>query len=1053
MTRSLSRRNRTLLLIAIISVFFSLPLCGQNAQLSGLVSDSSGAVIAHAKLELEQNATHTIQHSESNAEGLYLFSAVPSGTYSLHIAADGFESRVVQGIAAEVAGHLSLNINLLPGSVSNTVTVDGRSALIETSNATVSTVVNQQFVQNIPLNGRSLQSLVTANSSVVLVPTTVGAGYGGEFSVNGQRSEGNYFTVDGVSANNGQTATTQIGYGSGYSGSVPALTALGTTHSLISLDALDEFRASTSTYTAEYGRSAGGQFSFVSRAGTSSFHGSLYEYLRNAVFDANAYFNKNNSSALFARPKENQNDLGATLGGPLARLGFGHNSFFFASYEGLRLRVPQAASMKLVPSATLRTSVPDGMKPFLNTFPLPQTGSVDRGNGLVTYYSSYSTPSTINAGSIRFDRTIGERTKAFVRFSDTPSNTVSRYTSNLAIQMPTDVNVKTLTGGLDTTITSHQLNSLRINSTWNDSFSVYRSTNYGGATPLAVTDVTGLDAGSQINFYMTFDTPNALLILKNQKSEQRQFNLTDTYTIALGRHNLRFGGDYRRLHNNMSLPSVWEITTFSAASQVTSGKPASGQVRLFSGSMQPVYNNSSLYVQDEWAITPRLNLSAGLRWDHTPAPTDAGGVNPYTITTTDITHMAVEAKNTPLWKTSWLSFAPRVAIAYRVHTEEGKQTVLRTGWGLYYDMGNPQGSTGYLGVGIAAIGSFNGQSYPFTLAQINSVGSPSVAAPYSATVFGFDPDLKMPRTQQYNVSIEQQLGATQNFTLSWVGTSSDRLLTAFQYYPSRVGNTNFSSTWPAVITSNRGNSNYNALQATYHRTLSRGLQALVSYTWAHAIDNATSNYTIYNLVRANSDYDIRNNFQGTFTWDIPTRFSQRTLKTVLGAWSIDGRISSRSGMPVDVTQTSSIDPSTGQTLYLHPNRVSGQSLYVSDKTAPGGRIINSAVFTPVSTEGNAGRNIARGFAIVQTDMTLHKEFPLGSSAHLQFRAEAFNLLNKANFGTIYNTLTASGSSWTSTSTSTFGRAYNTLNDQLGGLTGIYQQGGPRSMQLALRVQF
>ncbi len=231
------------------------------------------------------------------------------------------------------------------GDVSETVNVTGEEPLINESPA-VGTIVDRQFVANIPLNGRSFQSLITLTPGVVTVPSNTNQS--GQFSVNGQRSSANSFMVDGVSANFGAQP---LAFGqTSASGNLPGLTTFGTTQSLTSVDALQEFKVQTSTYAAEYGRQPGGQVSIITRSGTNQFHGSIFDYLRNDVFDANDWFA---NRAGQAKPPERQNDFGATFSGPvlLPRFGEGghqpgyhgrNRTFFFFSYEGLRLDCPNS---------------------------------------------------------------------------------------------------------------------------------------------------------------------------------------------------------------------------------------------------------------------------------------------------------------------------------------------------------------------------------------------------------------------------------------------------------------------------------------------------------------------------------------------------------------------------------------------------------------------------------------------------------------------------------------------------------------------------------------
>ncbi len=388
-------------------------LCGtqafaQNAQLSGLVRDSSKASIPSASIEIENTGTHVKWQAKSNAEGFYLLPSLQPGTYQLTVQASGFEQQIIQNLKLEVAGKISVETTLRVGSENQSITVDGAGLQMNTIDAAVSTVVDQKFVENVPLNGRSLQSLLTMVPGVTAVPSN-GVGYGGEMTVNGQRTEANYFTVDGVSANSGAGLSTP-GYGAGYSGSVAGETALGTTQSIVPIDALQEFRATTSTYSAEYGRSPGGQFSFSTRSDTNGWHASIYDYFRNDALDANSWFNNFNH---LNRTAERQNDFRGTLHGPVVIPGLyiGHDrSFFFFAYEGLRLQSPQPAVTSEVPSIALRESAASAVvKQLLNVngFPLPTVN--DRTDGLAHATLAYSLPSKLDNFSVRLDHHFNDR--------------------------------------------------------------------------------------------------------------------------------------------------------------------------------------------------------------------------------------------------------------------------------------------------------------------------------------------------------------------------------------------------------------------------------------------------------------------------------------------------------------------------------------------------------------------------------------------------------------------------------------------------------------------
>lgn len=1042
-----------------LSVFVSLAAFGQNAQVSGLIRDSMHAVIPHASVTFENLATHEKTQTTSNGDGVYAFPSLPPGHYDLTVQADGFEKQLIHDFTTNVAGKTSLDITLQVGGNAQSVTVDASAAQLNTVDASVSTVIDHKFVENLPLNGRSFQSLLTLVPGVVSVPSS-GAGVSGQIAVNGMRSESNYFLIDGVSANTGVNNSSP-GRGAGYSGSLPSSTALGTTQSLISIDALEEFRGTTSTYSAENGRVPGGQFSFRTRSGTSDFHGTVYDYFRNDAMDANSYFNNRNN---IGRVKMRQNDFGGTLGGPILIPGLLNRrdrSFFFYSYEGLRLSAPQEATTTYVPTPELIAEAPAVLLPILNAFPKLNAGSLAAAGKLASYTASYSQPSRIDAHSIRLDYALTDKWRIFGRFAYTPSSTRSRYSSDLAQVNDTAVNSKALTLGSTNMFSSRITNELRFNLSMNDQISSSFMDTFGGATPLNITDLAGLSANDWALFAYR-PSVTAGFWLNPQNNRQKQYNVVDTLTYTVGRHSLKLGVDWRMIRTDSTLPGFYEspfyITgtayTGTAEQQLIDNTPGLFTLYRSNGNMAPVYKNTSLFVQDEWKATNRLSISAGLRWDVNPAPRDANGNQPYTID--QITNLAttkIAPKGSDLWKTTYNNFAPRFGLAYQVHQTPGHETTLRGGAGMFYDASSVQASEGYwYGIGITGSLNMNYKPFPVDATTLQSTPLPSAIPSASSTsqIFGFDPNLKLPYALQWNGSIDQSLGQNQTMTLSYVGSLGDRLLLARQLYPNLYGNPLFPNATALYLyaTINGSSSNYNALQAQYRRSVWHGLQMLTSYTWSHAIDDSTSNFTLTSLLRGNSNYDIRHNFQAAITYNLPSKYDNTAARALLADWALDSRVSARSGLPVDVLASTQIS-SSGASYSPHPNRVPGQPLYVANADAPGGRRININAFSlpAAGAEGNAGRNIARGFASYQWDVAFRRDFRITDRVHTNFRAEAFNVLNHANFGAINSNIQ------TNTTAQPFGQATSTQASQLGGLNALYQSGGPRSLQMALKVQF
>ncbi len=1060
------RRSTHRILFVILSLVLLVGLHGtllaQSASITGSISDPQRSVLPNIPITLTSQETGAAIQGKSNGSGVYSLPFVQPGTYTLSADAPGFKRYEQTNITFVVGQKINIDIQLQIGGTSESVTVDGNGIEMNTTDASVSTVIDRQFVENIPLNGRSFQSLMTAIPGVSSVPSQ-GVGTSGEITVNGQRTEGNQFTVDGVSANTGAQGY-PAGTGAGYSGSLPGESILGTTQSLVSIDALQEFRASTSTYSAEYGRTPGGQFTFNTRSGTNSWHGSVFDYFRNDVLDANNYFNKR-TTPVTPRQVERQNDFGGTFSGPIRipHLYDGRDkTFFFSSYEGLRLRSPVAAFTMEVPSLSLRQNAASILKPFLNAFPLPNGAESGDGYGLAYYTAGYSSPSSLDTTSIRIDHHFNDRFSVFARYSDSPTNATTRSSDpgspDLAEIDPQTVHVRTLTGGITNMITSRLTSEFRINGTWNDYADKPEVDNFGGATPmtLATSGAPGLTDKSWLFFYLTGHGGYPAFRLYPHSTSQGQFNIVEKVSYSLGRHQLKAGIDYRRLATNSPIADLYESAGFDDAAQVLANNGNPGLTRADLPA-KPVYSNLSVFLQDEWKVNQRLNLSLGLRWDMNPPPRDAGGNQPYVLD--QITNLAtaqVAPHGTDLWKTTHANFAPRIGAAYQVRRTPGHETVLRAGFGQFYDTGTALASAGYqYGVGITRSADFTNTAFPLSQNILDSVGGPSTSAPYTGAVFAYDPHLKQPYTLQWNIAVEQALGAQQTLTVSYVASSGRHLLSQLQYDPSAVGNPNFTPRWALYITQNQGASNYQALQVQFQRKLSRGLQLLSSYTLAHSIDNSTSNFTLSELLRASSDYDIRHNFQLALTYDLPSRRGSGFASYVLSHWSADLRTTARSALPVDVFSDYSITNLTGTIVSYHPNRVADQPLYVQGGGAPGGRSINFKAYAPAYeddgttlAEGNAGRNSARGFDAVQQDIALRRDFPFTERVGMQFRIEAFNLLNHSIMGSVNNYL-----SYGATGPNPFGIAINTLNGQLGGLNSLYQTGGPRSLQAALKIHF
>lgn len=1015
-----------------------------DATISGGVTDPTGNLILNADVQIGNDATGVVYSAKTNGSGMYLVPILPPGHYHVQVSKPGFKTIIKADVVLNVQSAVALNFVLPVGATSESLTVDATSPAMNTTDASVSTVVDRKFVENIPLNGRSFQDLISMTPGVVTQsPQSSGqaVGAGGDFSVNGQRTQSNYYTVDGVTANTGAGNGGGVGEAA-TGGTIAGSTALGTTQTLISVDALQEFRVQSSTYSAEFGRSPGGQFSFVTRAGTNFLHGSAFDYLRNNFFDANDWFNAHYGKPT---PALRQNDFGGTAGGPISipHLYEGRNkTFFFASYEGLRLTQPTAATIQYVPDQFMRQQAAAAMQPILNAFPVPN--GIDYGTAespsLAQFIAPFSLPSTIDSTSIRIDHTPRPKIALFFRFGDTPSSTVSRP---YFARTTTSINTQSYTLGATAQFSNQLTDECRLGYARSDSRQLGVLDSFGGATPIDLAAAMGAGSYRQVEPVVIISLSgigSPLITPYNGRNASRQWNAVDTVSLLRGRHALKFGFDYRYIKSPIAPPTVEPYAIFLSTQEVVSGAPSLPYVYNFVPAT-PLFHQAALFMQDEWRLHPRLTLSGGLRWELNPPPTEQHGNDAYTLLG-DINNpssLALAPRGTPLWKTTWYNFAPRLGFAWTANDQPGVETVLRVGGGVFFDSANEVASLGYSGLGFRALALQSGARIPFTASQL--VVPVTVAAPYtSGTITAFPSHLQLPYTLEWNVSLQQALGKNQTLTLSYVGAEGRRL-TGLQQKSLAKLNPNFGTVqyFASGVTSN-----YQALQVKFQRSVTKGVQALASYTWSHTLDFG-SNSNALPLQRGDADFDVRNNFEGGMSWELPALRDSKPAVAFLNNWGVDARLSTRSAFPVTLGGALTTNPANGGQYSGGLNLVPGQPTYLYGSQYPGGRSINKAAFSlpAAATAGDAPRNFVRGFGSGQINLAVRRDLPLRDLVVLHFRAETFNLLNHPSFGYVDPAYTDA----------TFGQATKMLNASLGTVASQYQQGGARSMQFALKLTF
>lgn len=1010
-----------------------------NGTISGLVLDPSGRAITGADVLIVNDATGVRYPGTTNGEGIYAIPNLPPGPYRIQVSKIGFKTLIKPDVVLNVQSAVAINFTLPVGAVSETVTVEGGAPLVNTQDASVSTVVDRRFVENMPLNGRSFQALITLTPGVVLTPTS--GSEQGQFSVNGQRADANYLTVDGVSAN------ISAGGGSGLrqaaAGTVPGFNSVGGTNSLVSVDAMQEFRVQTSSFAPEYGRTPGGQISIVTRSGTNQFHGTLFDYLRNDVLDANDWFGDHNG---LPKPEARQNDFGGVFGGPIVE----NKTFFFFSYEGLRLRQPRTQAT-IVPSLASRSAATPGMQPFLNAYPVPNGNDLD--NDLAEFNASYSLPSSLDAYSVRVDHTVNSRIAVFARYNYSPSQTSLRGPlAELNNTLDTEIRTHTLTVGSTQSMRNNIHNELRVNYSNLKTTSIFHLDDFGGAVPLAdsVLFPAGFSSANGV-FGLSIDGPGGFDIGRNGINEQRQLNLVDNLYVTAGSHQLKFGTDYRWLAPFTSPFAYLQSALFSDMSGAISGTPLATLVQAERGASL-LARNFSFYAQDTWKITPRLNLTYGIRWEINPSfkgkNSDSELLTVHGLN--DPATMTLAPRGTPLYKTTYGNLAPRVGLSYQVTNKSAWETVVRGGFGVFYDLG---------------YGSLASQAneFPFTAENLLFDPfplTPAQAAPPAITgttpVTGnfhvSDPHLMLPRTYQWNVALEQVLGSSQTVSATYIGTVGRELL---RQDTIAFPNPDFATVF---VTRNAATSDYHALQLKFQRRLSRGLEALASYTWSHSIDIASNDSGPFNtplflgarLDRGNSDFDVRNTLTLAASYDLPSS-KKRVISRIFGDWAIDTLLTVRSATPV--TALGPFFLAGGSIFNARPDVVPGVPLYLHGAQYPGGKAFNGDAFTDPAPgqQGDLGRNVLRGFGAWQQDLGVRRQFRIKERVILQFRAEFFNVFNHPNFA---NPVASLSSPFLGQSTQTLANGLTSTQAGFnGGLNPLYQFGGARSGQVALKLQF
>ena len=1021
--RPIFNRPGRLLHVAGILV---IAVSAHAAEISGRIQYTGDVPIDRASVTLINQDTGVRHATDSNSDGYYSIGGAQPGTYKLMVRKTGFKSAVRMDIKLEVDQLARIDFTLRLGPVEETITVEADRYPMDTEDASVSTVIGRDLMESLPLNGRGLLTLLEAAPGVVVTPASSSSD-SGQFSASGQRADANYITVDGVAMNGGIAAPLAVSsvVRQSAGGALPPFTSIGSMQSLVSMEALEEFRLQTATARVDSGRMPGGQLALSTRSGTNEWHGAVFEHFRNETLDANDWFA--NSGAV-ARPPLRFDDYGGVLGGAVI-----HNrTFFFVSHESVYLLQSPVATWQ-VPTAAGRQAASVTMQPFVNSLPLPTKPWL----GYLAGYSEDAGVCTlagqdlshVYSDSIRLDHTLNPQVQLFARYNRAPSSDRQTLAAG-AQQNALDLSMDSVTAGLDASIASRWQASARFGYLataesvslhgWGAAGQIYPGFSTVAGTPLADTAyvVDLLPEGIDVPFENW-----------SNRYRQRQWNLVGSSSYSIGKHTLRIGADLRTLSPNVrTLPYLTNVMPVAYLPTLDQDLAAflQGQLEFMNvtAALPAAFrlHNLSLSAEDTWKLSAKLTLSGGVRYESNPPPVAADGQKLFASVPLGggTQEIAASANGSALWKHGYNHFAPRVSVAFRPWLRRG--LVLRGAIGTYYDLGFGPALEGTYVVGSASII----ESLPVLSGPPQYLVMPD---PLSSPTYLLVRDFRTPFTVRWTAAVERTFASHALISLSYVGATGHDLLRGQDLSGQQV-------------VSNQGFSHYQALQVQARARLLSRLQAMASFAWAHSIDNVSndsvpSSYSDYPAQtaaadRGNSDFDVRLTTFAALVYEVPH----------LRGWLVDGIVRARTGFPINVLA----DWPEGRA-----NLVANQPLWIDDRNVPGKRRLNSAAFSapPSGVPGTLGRNAIGGPGMWQFDLALQRQFRLSERAALQFRIEAFNLTNHPNFGSPNAELTVSP----------FGQPTSMLNQYLGaggpasGLTPALQIGGPRALQLGVRLRF
>ena len=1004
-----------------------------RAYLRGTVYDQNGAAIPGAQIHLTNVATGDSRTTVSSSEGQYAISSLQPGVYRIEVEMRSFRKHS-ERIEVLVNQEQRLDITLVVAGPDEGGIDSVYEPMVKKDSASLGTVIENRQVVGLPLDGRNFYELS------LLVPGAVPPAQGSAgsvrgdfaFSVNGAREDGNNFLLDGV-----------------YNVD-PKLNTFGVRPPV---DAIGEFEMLTSSYDAAFGRNPGAQVNVVLKSGGNDFHGSLFEFHRNAALDARNFF----APAGEPKPKYIRNQFGGSLGGPLKR----DRTFFFGDYEATRAR-EGITRITNVPTLLERAGNfsqslfgipidPFTGQPFfggiiptlrINTvgraiaalYPLP-----NRNVPLQNFVSSPSQRDRNDSFDARLDHRIGQRTDLTFRYSFGDRNLFEPFTGPSFSLVPgfgdtVKRRSQNAMAALTFVFTPNFVNETRVALSRVAASVTQEASRRNSDLGLPVISPKPRDAG------LSFITVTGLSPLGDegnnpQNSVTNVYQILDTASYVRGNHLIKFGADLRFAQQNAFRDvesrgrlqfSPFAQISGNALADLLLGFPLLTSIARVDNPQHLRTHSYNFFFNDSFRIKPRLTLTAGLRYEYNSPPVDAQDrANVYDLSSRSLVRVGTGGVPRGGFTPDRNNFAPRVGLAWTLGKDEG--TVVRAGYGVYYDQ-SPLAPGEALYFNSPYFDNnifFSLPGLPLTLANPFPQFFPF---PLPDSALAIQRDLRTAYMQHWNLNVQRQLRRNSVLEVAYVGSKGTKLLTARdinQPQPSALppGLPFVPRPDPRFddidLLESRANSNYHSLQARFQQRLSQGLAALVSYTWAKSIDNASNFFSSAGdpnfpqnsfdarAERGRSNFDVRHRLSASYSYDLPFGKGQRHLadagwiSTVLSGWQSFGIVTFQSGRPFTVALLADIDNSgTGRSILGfgandRPNVVGDPRLGQRSLD----RWFNPAAFAfpPRGSFGNAGRNILDGPGYQNVNASLVKNTSLSERFNLQLRAEFFNLLNHPNF--------------------------------------------------------